>query len=179
MGCSQTRAADVVPSEVQERLRSKSALANGSHSRLHVTKATADGVGNCAVLVRDEVFEECDEPVRTVSFHSWNHEVDHNDLKMMNAGHSLPINKTAHCKSLSKMTKALTEIMKDPNDLDRLVRQRRAACEYQGAGAVEAPTSARPRDPVARPIRPGHSLPRAPVNVPVVVRAGTTVRVSV
>ena len=177
MGCSQASSAEV-PSKVEISLRRRSncAVETQSSAQTSSTTETADGTGKSALHIQGEVMLECDGPARFCSFHSWNHEVDGDDLRMVSAGRALPINKTVHDNNLQKMTKKLSELTKNPDTLKSMVQRRRASCGQEAAGVSDGEPGARP---VGRPVRSGHQLPRGLANLPSTLPAGKQMRVSV
>ena len=166
MGCSQA-SAHACPQKVEARPED----VIPAQSSNNVTPNT-DGLS--VLRVKDRVVLECDEPTRADSFHSWNHEVDRDDMRMIFAGHSVPINKTVHNASLKAMTQELKELMKDPCALKRLVKERRAGCEREMACANTAActSSSHAQERVmakgsaATSIRPGHSFQK-PASLPI------------
>ncbi|CAE7257598.1 unnamed protein product [Symbiodinium microadriaticum] len=120
--------------------------------------AEPENVAKSALQVRDKVLVECAEPSSMADFDSWKHVMDEYDVKALDSGKSMPINRTAHQHYAIQTRGALQELTADPELLKRLVKKHRmeddriSACVSHGASspspaeAVDAP----PSSPVSR-----------------------------
>ncbi|CAE7853003.1 unnamed protein product [Symbiodinium necroappetens] len=97
-------------------------------SRQHSFKGLAkhDDIKS-ALQVRDKVMVECEEPSLMKDFDSWRHVMDEDDMKALESGKSLPINRTAHQQISQQTRSALKKLVDDPEALQRLVKKHRMA----------------------------------------------------